>query len=288
MNNSGVFVSTSGIKCQRISDAVRTLALAGFKYIELSGGSNYFQNWKDELLELGSEFELVYRLHNYFPPPEQHFVLNLATTDPIQLERSREMIANCINLSTDFGSTTYGFHAGFFVDAKVEELGSQIKSAKSFDRNFAMQQFLSEYAALRKMGIDRGVSLFIENNVISGRNLNSFGGKNLLMLCDSDEFDAINSISQINLLLDIAHLKVSSATLGRSFIGEAERLWQQSSYVHLSDNDGTKDSNDPIVKGSHMYELIKELGIQNKEITIEIYSGIEGIKETYENITELL
>ena len=34
--------------------------------------------------------------------------------------------------------------------------------------------------------------------------------------------------------------------LGKSFHEEASRLWSESSYLHISDNDGTRYSNEPV------------------------------------------
>ena len=288
ISKSKIFISTSGLKSQRIGDAVRTLANAGFTKIELSGGTNFYLDWYDDLKVLKKEFDLSYRLHNYFPPPAEHFVLNLASSDPRHLDRSRLMIQDAIRFSSELGSTMYGFHAGFLVDAKVSELGNKINVRSQVDREKAVNQFIENYSALSLEAEKVGVSVYVENNVISERNFVSFGGQNLLMLCDSDEFSALNQQTPINLLLDIAHLKVSAQTLGRSFHEEAARLWPESSYLHISDNDGTRDSNEPVDLSSEMYSVIKEFGLKDKEVTLEIYGSLEGMQKTFENMLDIL
>jgi sugar phosphate isomerase/epimerase len=288
ISKSKIFISTSGVKSQRIGDAVRTLANAGFTKIELSGGTNFYLDWYDDLKVLKKEFNLSYRLHNYFPPPEEHFVLNLASSDPRHLELSRLMIQEAIRFSSELGSTMYGFHAGFLVDAKVSELGNNINVRSQVDREKAVNQFIENYSALSLEAEKVGVSVYVENNVLSERNFISFGGQNLLMLCDSDEYSSLNQQTRLNLLLDIAHLKVSAQTLGKSFREEAARLWSESSYLHISDNDGTRDSNEPVGLNSEMYRVIKEFGLKDKEVTLEIYGSLEGMQKTFENMLEIL
>ena len=60
----------------------------GFTNIELSGGTEYYDNFENDLINLKKEFDLNYLIHNYFPPPLEHFVLNLASTDKDIYEKS--------------------------------------------------------------------------------------------------------------------------------------------------------------------------------------------------------
>ncbi len=63
----------------KIRDSVQELAENGFQNIELSGGTEYYENFERDLIELKGEYNLNYRCHNYFPPPKKPFVLNLAS-----------------------------------------------------------------------------------------------------------------------------------------------------------------------------------------------------------------
>ena len=59
-----------------------------------------------------------------------------------------------------------------------------------------------------------------------------------------------NTPKNINLLVDVAHLKVSANSLGLDYFGELEKLFQLADYVHLSDNDGYSDQNNGFNKNS--------------------------------------
>ena len=53
--------------CRRIF-LVKSLANEGFKNIELTGGTDFYQGYIQDLKDLKKEYNLNYRLHNYFPP----------------------------------------------------------------------------------------------------------------------------------------------------------------------------------------------------------------------------
>ena len=77
-----IYISTSCVKHRKIKDSVEELALNGFKNIELSGGTEYYENFERDLIELKGEYNLNYRCHNYFPPPKKPFVTLPPTPGP--------------------------------------------------------------------------------------------------------------------------------------------------------------------------------------------------------------
>ena len=94
-----IYVSTSCVKSKKIIDSVLKLAQSGFKNIELSGGTEYYDNFENDLINLKKEFDLNYLIHNYFPPPLEHFVLNLASTDKDIYEKSLSHYKRAIQLA---------------------------------------------------------------------------------------------------------------------------------------------------------------------------------------------
>ena len=70
-----IYISTACVRHKKISDSVKELAENGFLNIELSGGTDYYEGYIDDLLELQKKYKLNYICHNYFPPPKEHFVL---------------------------------------------------------------------------------------------------------------------------------------------------------------------------------------------------------------------
>jgi sugar phosphate isomerase/epimerase len=284
--NEPIFVSTSGVRVRRISDAVERLARAGFRHIELSGGTVFDPRWLDELRELQERFQLQYRLHNYFPPPETPFVLNLASRHSEQVSRSTSLIREAVELSQLFGSSRFGFHAGFLTDVAVEELGQVINVRETPPNDSTVTRFLELYEVLRVEASRRGVRLYVENNVLSERNLDSFKGKNYLMMCDSDEITNAAK-NNVNILLDLAHLYVSSCSLGRSFKEEALCVWKKSDYIHLSDNDGKSDSNRALVADSEIVRFIEGEGLGGKTVTLEVYDDLPGLEKSLDIIRSI-
>lgn len=282
-----IFVSTSGIQARKIGDAVLQLATVGFRHIELSGGTSFYPEWLEELLEIREEYGLTFRLHNYFPPPPDPFVLNLAAEDISQYRKSFELIELAIEVSEILGSTQLGFHAGFLTQMSIEHLGRRIPSNQFHDLAQASARFQNSYLQLKEVAMARGISLYIENNVLSRQNHRSFGGRRLLMMTTADEILTSYKLGSL-ILLDLAHLKVTCSSLGLSFRDELSRVWGCSNYLHLSDNDGTEDQNQAIESHSEMFSLLAQLGIGNKSLTLEIYDDIVGLEATHERLRSLV
>ena len=66
-----IYVSSACVRRDTIKESVEELAQSGFKSIELSGGTEYYQGYQESLLELKNKYNLNYLLHNYFPPSNQ-------------------------------------------------------------------------------------------------------------------------------------------------------------------------------------------------------------------------
>jgi sugar phosphate isomerase/epimerase len=282
-----LYVSTSGVSARKICDAVTQLSGMGFRRIELSGGTDYYPTWFEDLEELRQRFGLSYRLHNYFPPVADPFVLNLASEDELQFERSFDLVKTAIEISKRFESTQLGFHAGFLNQVTVSQLGNEIRLDEFKNSTSARARFRQAYFELKSLASESGIQLYVENNVLSGRNYESFGGRNLLMMCDSDEIVEAYE-SGVAILLDLAHLKVSSMSLGYRFEDELRRVWKTSNYLHLSDNDGHEDQNRPIESDSAMFAILEDLGLQDKTVTLEIYDDSFGLQATHARVLELM
>lgn len=277
-----IYLSSSNCKAPRISDSIRSLVAAGFHNIELSGGSNAYPEMEADLLQLKQDNNLHLQLHNYFPPPDKHFVLNLASSDNEIYQRTLDHLKRALDLSLKLGATRYGFHAGFLIDIQAEEAGKGIRKRKLTDSEKGLERFCRGYEDLKAYAA--GIELYIENNVISSRNLENFEGKNPFLLTDHGSYNELRQSIDFKLLLDVAHLKVSCNSMGLNFSEQLALLMVETDYVHISDNNGSADQNRPIESGS---DLLRELAIfdyKKKTITIEVYDKIDAIKRSYENI----
>ncbi len=250
-----IYVSTGGFDMCTFLDTALNLVDAGIFNIELSGGKPT-HNIEQDLIKLSQKVNL--KLHNYFPPPLQPFVFNLASLDETIYEASVMHAKNAIDLSSIVGSSCYSFHAGYLVDPKVGELGKKISIRKISDRGFAIKLFIERVNALADYASSKGVMLLIENNVLSAENYASFGCNPLIMADYEETVEVIEkTTSNVGLLIDVAHLKVSSQTLNYN-AGTYLRDFKESTFAyHFSDNLGFADTNDPVDEKSWFWDLIR-------------------------------
>jgi len=280
-----IFISSSCVNHNRIKDSVQELVDNGFNNIELSGGTEYYYGFEDDLLELKDKYNLNYICHNYFPASKEHFVLNLASLNDEIYFKTFNFFKNTIKLSKKLGAERYGFHAGFFIDIKVNEIGKKITKESLFDKEKAIKRFCDGF---NKLKIFAGnLELYIENNVFSSTNSNTYNN-NIFMLTNYYEYKELNNIIKFSLLLDIAHLKVSTNTLNLDFEDELKAMIEKSDYVHISDNDALHDLNYKLDGNSNLVQLLKKQNLKNKNYTLEIYDHIDNIKKTYEILEDII
>jgi sugar phosphate isomerase/epimerase len=250
-----IYVSTGGFR-GRAADAVSTeLMGAGVKSIELSGGAYSGTLLCDlQALTPGVRFQI----HNYFPPPDDPFVLNLGSLDPLTGERSIAHVEQALEWCVALGGDRYSFHAGFLLDPKVDELGKRIPSRSLFDRDACIDVFVSRVSRLAVKAKKLGIGLMIENNVLSARNAREFSSNPLLM-CDPQECQEIMGLlpDSVKQLIDVAHLKVSANSLNFHPSKMFDLCNERIAGFHLSDNNGLEDSNKPFGENSWFWPHLK-------------------------------
>ncbi len=281
-----IYISSSCVQGATIRDSVVQLAEAGFRNIELSGGTELYPELAEDLIALREQYKLEFLCHNYFPPPARHFVLNLASLDQETYQSSMEQVRRAVDLSATIGAARYGFHAGFLIDIPLNQIGKKIERFDLFDRQKAMQQFCAAVRTLN--GEQQKIKLYIENNVFSAPNAASYEGVNPFFLTDYAGFNELRSQLDFALLLDLAHLKVSARSLGHDFENQVQFLLPQSDYVHISDNDGTVDSNGGLEPDSEMYHVLERSDLRGKIFTLEVYRDLETVRRSYELLRNLL
>jgi sugar phosphate isomerase/epimerase len=280
-----IYVSSSCVHNTRISDSVNELAKLGFKNIELSGGTEYYEGFEQDLLELKDKYNLNYLCHNYFPPPQKHFVLNLASLDDEIYRMSIEHLKKAVTLSKLLGASKFGFHAGFFIDINTSEIGKKISKKEINCAEKALDRFISGYNEV--LNYSDGLKLYLENNVFSGTNYVTYNGENIFMLCSHSTYHELSEKIKFNLLLDIAHLKVSSNTLGLDFRSELKHMLALSDYLHISSNDGINDLNQSLSSDSELISLLQTCELKEKDVTLEIYENIDAIFDSCRILEEL-
>lgn len=275
-----IFISTGGIKDKTAVDIASEYKSSGIYAIELSGGQ-YSDNQLERLKKMTEE--VVFQVHNYFPPPKNPFVLNLASLDEAVAKKSMEHIRTAITWCIELNRPKYSFHAGFLVDPSVNELGKKIKTRNIFDRKKSFSAFVDRVCQLAIEAEREGVELLIENNVVSKANYESFG-EDVFLLGRYEEAEELmrSTPDNVGLLIDVAHLKVSAMTLGfdpKIMLNVCDP-WIRA--YHLSDNDGFSDSNEPVSKDSWFWPYIKK---NLDYYSLEVYGrNIEELIDQY-NLT---
>ena len=119
-----IYVSSAGIKNQPAWKTCVDLYNHGINNIELSGGCYD----ADQLTNLKKfKNKINFQIHNYFPPPAEPFVFNLASLSPDIIKRSLDHVETALQFSLELDCQRYSFHAGFLIDPQVSELGRSIK-----------------------------------------------------------------------------------------------------------------------------------------------------------------
>ena len=278
-----IFVSTGGENRRTATKTALHYYDYGINSVELSGGL-YSSNFENELLSMPEDIYL--QLHNYYPPPEQPFVFNLASIDPDISKLSISHVRQAIRIASLVNRPIYSFHAGFRIDPRVSELGRQLGRHNLLPRDQSLDVFGDRITMLAEEASLEGVTLLVENNVINKKNYESYG-EDPLLLTHPDEIHWFmeRTPSNVGLLLDVAHLKVSANTRSFDMVRAHEKLKRWIQGYHLSDNDGSADTNHPvavdswfwshIVRGLNYYSL--EVYRQSPEFLLTQYKLTDNI-----------
>ena len=262
-----IYFSTGGFKNYKTEEAINQLIKSGIKKIELSG-TKYSNN---NIGILFKNFKKIkFQVHNYFPPPRNPIVLNLASFDEGIYKKTFNHIITALDACKKLGSEFYSFHAGFLCDLKISELGKRVKKKKLQDREKSIKLFISRVNKISKIAKSYNVNLMIENNVLSRNNLENFG-TNPFLMCDSSECIKIinNTPDNVKLLIDVAHLKVSSNSLNfnkEEFLKDCNEI---TGGYHLSDNNGLSDTNEKFDKDAWFWDYLKK---DKNYYSIEVYN----------------
>ncbi|TMU55060.1 GNAT family N-acetyltransferase [Flagellimonas algicola] len=226
--------------------------------------------------------------HNYFPAPSEPFVLNLGSSNAEIRERS---ILHCISglrLSKKAGAPCFSAHAGFCVDPQPDQLGKKLNIDVPVNREENWSHFINSVKIVLDEAERLGLSFYVENNVTASFNLRNDGIE--MLLCSRPQemvrlFEEINSES-FGLLLDTAHLKVSANALNFELNNAVEKVKPYVRYIHHSDNDGNRDTNESIDDSywflpwlKHFPDCIHVLEVKN--ITLNQINKQLGLLRTY-------
>ena len=249
------YISTGGYRDVTASETVRELSDFGLSAFELSGG----QPMQDrDVLNLLESDGLDLQIHNYFPPSDIPFVFNLASKDSLISQKSMEHAKRAIKLARHTKDRIYSFHAGFLIDPDPSNLGKPLASSNVMKRQDGLDLFMERIIILSKFASDLDVQLLIENNVLSKANHQKFDGNPLLMTSFQEALWIMErSPENVNLLLDVAHLKVSAESLGEDPVDYFTSCEKWIKAYHLSDNEGEADTNEIVRESSWFWKYLR-------------------------------
>ena len=261
--NSEIYISTAAFTATSLREIVAQCEASGLTHLELSSGARLDADWR-ETIRSARERGMRLLVHNYFPPPADPFVLNLAATDPAIRERSLSFCRASIDLAAELGAPFYSVHSGFALNLTPEMLGHPERQAAAAERiaiprDAARATFLESVRALVQHAREAGVRLLVENNVLSSRYRVRQPG-NPLLLCDAAEvLWLMHEVADptLGLLFDTGHAKVSAATLGFDAGEFVEAVAPHIGAWHVSDNDGITDQNAPCREDSWFIEALR-------------------------------
>lgn len=271
-----IYISTGGISAKTAAETATDLYEYGITAVELSGGA-YSVTYETDLLALRKD--LMFQIHNYFPPPAHPFVFNLASSDPALTKRSVQHVRDAMRLALALGCPVYSFHAGFRINPRVAELGQSLGRHGLRDRASAFEQFAEIVLLLAEEARREGLTLLVENNVLNAINRATFGEDPLLLTHPDEIVSFMKGMpSNVGLLLDVAHLKVSARSLGFDPVTAHAQVKPWIRGYHLSDNDGSADTNEIVTADSWFWEVIEP---SLDYYTLEVYrvSSVELAKQ---------
>ena len=244
--NENLYLSTLAFRSGSRIDEIINFSIKNKIKIEFSSSLPHQENAENLILK--SEINCL--THNYFPAPKTPFVLNLGSLDEGIRKKSVEHCINGLSFSKKISSHFFSAHFGFCYDFNPRELGGTLKfSSESIQKNKNEVAFYDSLKIIVEYAQKIGVQFLIENNVISKNNY--INSTNPLLGCSSDEI--LKYINHFNtnyfgILLDTAHLKVSSNTLSFNLDDQIKKMKPYIYAIHHSDNDGLQDTNHSITK----------------------------------------
>lgn len=275
-----IYVSSSCLKGKHISMIITQLAEAGIRNIELSGGTDYYPELEEDLIKLKKKYCLNYVCHAYFPPPEEAMVVNLASCDDDIYQKTISHYEKCIRLLEKLQCDVLSVHAGFLIRTGVQEIGKKLKGTIRYDEKMAYERFCDAYGYINDLCQKLGITLYLENNVLSHENYQSFQKHNYLMMTDYASIMDMKKMIDFNLLLDLGHLYVSSHTLGLDYHRECSNLRKYIKWIHISENNGITDQHLPVVGKSPILTELERTYTKDLNITLETVGDIDEIRSS--------
>lgn len=269
-----IFVSSSSINNDSIEESIRELSDLGIRKIELSGGTKFSENILGRLKSLKKELTLDFLIHNYFPPPEKDFVLNIASPRETMRLKSIEFIKKSIQWANYLGIGHYSFHAGYTRELRPPDPGGQHFNVAPSPTIRPMNAAGFMYGSIEK------IEQYAEDHKvkIGAENLFPFGTEPEISLLSrpSEIFKFLEYFSEkdhVGLLLDLGHIVIASNYYRFDKDELLEELIERYSHkifgIHLSGNNGKIDQHAELFPDDWQIKAAGKFDPANIPVTLE-------------------
>lgn len=258
MSVSPVFVSTTFLPDDTpIGEAIAMCRAHGLRSLEL--GSNHAYEADPIAAVQGHGLRCI--VHNYFPPPPESFVVNLASLDDDICRRSRAHVARSIDYCRRVGALLYTVHPGFLSDPTAPSRGTNNYDFLFADASVdgatyerAYTRMLDSLAWATAAAADAGVRIAIETE-------GSVAKQDRLLMQRPEEFERLFtrfSPEALGISLNIGHLRLASEAFGFAPSVLVDTVADYVVAFELSHNDGVTDDHRPLLPGAWYWDVVTD------------------------------
>ncbi len=252
-----VFISTTNLtNSNSLAETLEIYHQAGIRAVELGSGHILFPGY----LETITGFPFDYSVHNYFPLTDPDHLVNIASVNCEQLDKTKNIARNAIAICSHLGGSIYGIHAGYRSDLDAQSLGRKLLVNEETTCDAAFRIMVETIQELCDFASEKAIDVLVENHVLAPFNL--VDGKNtLLLLCTAEEIvEFAKAVGRDNfgMLIDLAHLKVTAKTLEFDPYQFIQSVSPWIKLFHLSENNGLSDLGLPFDEGAWFEPVIKQ------------------------------
>ncbi|MBI4568250.1 MAG: sugar phosphate isomerase/epimerase [Planctomycetes bacterium] len=260
------FVSTTCVpECRDLRRALDWMAAEGFDRVEIGSYHLPLADPVAEALRGAPRRRLI--VHNYFPPAENPFIVNIGSADPAVLAKSVAQVKRAIDTAKAVGAELYTFHPAFLVDPAPPEgkKDSLYWPGRAVTRERAWEIFLPALRDIIAHADRAGQRVAIENQ-------GSVKENDSLMMTQPWEWRdlmAETRATSLGVLVDVGHLKLSA--VANKFRREEllEAVEGRIYAFHAHDNDGQDDQHRPVGEGAWFLSTIRQARFERTPVVLE-------------------
>jgi len=280
-----IYISSSCFRKEKITETLDIALKYNFENIELSGGCQFSERCIENLLKYKKKYEFNYLVHNYFPPPKDNFILNIASQNSSLRQKSVEFAKNSIEISSLLDSPIYTIHTGYLTDLHLSNDGEFFLPDQDYTnapKDISIKYLIESVKILCNHASSFNVKIGLENLFPDNST------QNFSLMCSLEDIEQImsffSSLTNLGILLDLGHAYLSSKLLSfnlKSFLnGLMLNFKEKILEIHLSDNNGQKDIHLVPEINSWMDKFILKENLTSIPITIESRgSDLKSIKK---------